>query len=341
VINKSEQFTTSSERKVLKVEEVQLQVLVLARVLSLEAQTLVDFQVAPLLSVQVVSAMVLEDLAASSLQIHRKYSSSYFSSLIVLWFTVITRKMFAGSGIFGNTSMFGSTQSSFFDDGNNNMDGGIPFSSSHGIPRRGGFASSGSRMHSHPQAKPEKPSEIIRPLKLSLEELYSGTVKHLKIGRRLMDGQTEDKVLEINILPGWKDGTKIRFPNAGNEVGPHGDSQDLVFMVETKPHETFERDNSDLICHIKIPLVEALAGPESHGAARKVLQLLDSRRIQVPLPIGIIRPGQQTTLNGEGMPIRKDGLVKKKGDLIVKWDVVFPTALSISQKEALRRALPS
>lgn len=258
----------------------------------------------------------------------------------MLWFTVVTRKMFSGSGIFGNTNMFGNTQSSFFDNGDDGMDGGIHFSSSGGIPRRGGFASSGSRMHSRPQAKPEKPSEIVRPLKLSLEELYSGTVKHLKIGRRLMGGKTEDKVLEINILPGWKDGTKIRFPNAGNEVGPHGDSQDLVFMVETKPHETFERNNNDLICHIKIPLVEALAGPESPGAARKVLQLLDARKIQVPLPIGIIRPGQQTTLNGEGMPIRKDGLVKKKGDLIVKWDVIFPTALSTSQKDALRRALP-
>jgi len=85
VINKSEQFTTSLERKVSKVEEAQLQVLVLARVLSLEAQTLADFQVAPLLSVQVVvSAMALEGLAASSLQIHRKYLSSYFFSLIVL-----------------------------------------------------------------------------------------------------------------------------------------------------------------------------------------------------------------------------------------------------------------
>jgi len=71
---------TSSERKVLKVEEAQLQVLVLVRVLFLEVQTLADFQAVPSLSAQVVS----EDLAASSLQIHRKYLSSYFSSLIML-----------------------------------------------------------------------------------------------------------------------------------------------------------------------------------------------------------------------------------------------------------------
>lgn len=236
--------------------------------------------------------------------------------------------------------MFGNTQSSLFNDGDVDMDSGIPFSSSGGMPRRGRFTSSGSRMHSHPEARPEKPSEIVRPLKLSLEELYSGSVKHLKIGRRLMDGKTEDKVLEINILPGWKDGTKVRFPNAGNEVGPHGDSQDLVFMVETKAHETFERNNNDLICYIRIPLVEALTGSESTGPAKKVLQHLDARKIQVSLPTGIIRPGQQTILSGEGMPIRKGGgLLKKRGDLIVKWDVAFPNSLSILQKDALRRAL--
>ena len=34
---------------------------------------------------------------------------------------------------------------------------------------------------------------------VSLKELYSGTVKRLKVGRRLLDGTTEDKVLEVHI----------------------------------------------------------------------------------------------------------------------------------------------
>ncbi|KAF5359383.1 hypothetical protein D9756_003627 [Leucocoprinus leucothites] len=263
----------------------------------------------------------------------------------------IFEQMFGGNSFFsggGLGNMFAGAQNPMFDE-DDDMNGSFPFTSSGGMPggmpRRGtsrtGFTSSGGRPRSHPQEKSEKkPSEIVRPLKLSLEDLYTGTVKHLKIGRRLMDGTTEDKVLEINVLPGWKDGTKIRFPHAGNEVSPHGDAQDLVFVVEAKPHERFERDNNDLIHRIKIPLAEALAGPETPSAARKPVHLLDGRRIQVALPVGIIKPGQQTTMSGEGMPIRKEG-AKKKGDLIIKWDVVFPTSLSSSQKDAVRRALPS
>ncbi|KAJ3562263.1 hypothetical protein NP233_g9684 [Leucocoprinus birnbaumii] len=262
----------------------------------------------------------------------------------------IFEQMFGGSGFFGGGgglgNMFGAQSQAFDED--DDMGGNFPFTSAGGMPggmpRRGtsrpGFTSSGSRPRSHPYEKAEKPSEIVRPLKLSLEDLYTGTVKHLKIGRRLMDGTTEDKVLEINVLPGWKDGTKIRFPHAGNEVAPHGDAQDLVFVVETKTHERFERDNNDLICRMKIPLAEALAGPESPAASRKTLQLLDGRRVQVSLPVGIIKPGQRTTMHGEGMPIRKEG-AKKKGDLIIIWDVVFPTSLSNAQKEAVRKAIPT
>ena len=95
---------------------------------------------------------------------------------------------------------------------------------------------------------------------MSLEDLYSGTTKHLKVGRRLLNGGTEDKVLEIQIHPGWKSGTKIRFPRAGNEQ-PNGEAQDLVFVVEEKPHDRFVRDGNDLVTTVKIPLVDALTEP--------------------------------------------------------------------------------
>ncbi|KAI0649402.1 hypothetical protein C8Q79DRAFT_510549 [Trametes meyenii] len=181
---------------------------------------------------------------------------------------------------------------------------------------------------------PSQPSEITRPLKVSLEDLYSGATKHLKVGRRLLNGGTEDKVLEINVSPGWKSGTKIRFPRAGNEQ-PTGESQDLVFVVEEKPHERFVRDGNDLVIHVKIPLVDALTGSDK----KQVVEHLDGRKIQVPVPFGIVKPGQQTTLPGEGMPIRKEGSVKKKGDLIVKWDIVFPERLTPAQKEGIRKVL--
>ncbi|KAJ3762641.1 hypothetical protein F5878DRAFT_47670 [Lentinula raphanica] len=179
------------------------------------------------------------------------------------------------------------------------------------------------------------PSEITRPLKVSLQDLYSGAVKHLKVGRKLLNGSTEDKVLDIQVHPGWKSGTKIRFARAGNEQ-VNGEAQDLVFVVEEKPHETFKREGNDLICNISIPLRDAL----THDGGKKQVETLDGRKIQVSVPAGIVKPGQETTVQGEGMPIRKDGMVKKKGDLIVKWNVIFPDRLTASQKEGLKKVLP-
>jgi DnaJ homolog subfamily B member 4 len=148
-----------------------------------------------------------------------------------------------------------------------------------------------------------------------------------------LSGKTEEKVLEIEVLPGWKQGTKIRFPKAGNEVRD-GESQDLVFVVEEKPHMVFERKDNDLTCKIEIPLVDALAG--STGTGKKTVTALDRRQLQIGIPAGIVRPGQETRVVGEGMPIRKD---RKKGDLIVKWDVKFPEKLTPSQKEGIRKVL--
>ena len=202
-----------------------------------------------------------------------------------------------------------------------------------GMP--GGFRarkrrSSDTRSSSQPPA-----SEITRPLKVSLEELYSGATKRLKVGRRLLSGETEEKVLEIEVHPGWKSGTKIRFPKAGNEQ-QEGDAQDLVFVVEEKPHPLFTRDGNDLISRLSIPLVDALAGSRE----KRVIQALDGRRIPIPIPVdAVIKPGQEVRIPGEGMPIRKDGIVRRKGDLAVQFDVVFPDRLTPAQREGVRKVL--
>jgi DnaJ homolog subfamily B member 4 len=242
------------------------------------------------------------------------------------------RQFFGGFGMGGMSGR----RTVFTDDDENDVGttfsfGGMPG----GMPNGRQSQSGARRATSTPStSEPQRPSEITRPLKVTLEELYSGAVKHLKVGRRLLSGATEDKVLEIQIHPGWKIGTKVRFPKAGNEQ-PNGDSQDLVFVVEEKPHPTFTREGNNLVYKLKIPLVDALAGSTS----RRTVDTLDGRKLQVPLPSGVIKPGQEHTISGEGMPIRKEGSVKTKGDLILKWDVVFPDRLTLSQKEGIRKIL--
>ncbi|KAG1759195.1 hypothetical protein EDD22DRAFT_806799 [Suillus occidentalis] len=217
-----------------------------------------------------------------------------------------------------------------FDDDDDTGGGGSYFGMPGGMPSE----RQAPRQQSSTSSSASAPSETTRPLKLSLEDLYSGTTKHLKVSRRLLGGSTEDKVLEIQVIPGWKSGTKIRFPRAGNEQ-PNGEAQDLVFVVEEKPHEVFTREGDDLICRLKIPLVDALTGADG----KKTVVALDGRKLQIPLPGGVVKPNQETRIPNEGMPIRKQGSTKKKGDLIVRWDVVFPDRLTPTQKEGLKKLL--
>lgn len=92
-----------------------------------------------------------------------------------------------------------------FDDDDDMSGGAGPrFTNVFGMP--GGFGGSGTRKRpSHPHASfPGSPhgtaaSEVNRPLKVSLEDLYTGTTKRLKVGRKLLSGGTEEKILEVEV----------------------------------------------------------------------------------------------------------------------------------------------
>jgi len=75
---------------------------------------------------------------------------------------------------------------------------------------------------------------VERPLPLTLEEIYKGVVKKMKIKRKSYDAsgkQTKvDQILEVPIKPGLKKGSKIKFNGVGDQV--EGGRQDLHFIVE-------------------------------------------------------------------------------------------------------------
>ena len=242
--------------------------------------------------------------------------------------------MFGMGGLGGLGGMHGASMFGDMDD----MGGTSPFSfrtTSGRMP--GGMDNTGGARYTQTQSQPPPKTEareITRPLKLSLEDIYGGTTKHLKVSRRKLDGSTEEKVLEIAVQPGWKEGTKVRFPRAGNE-NSDGSSPDLVFVVEDKQHARFSRSGNDLIARVEIPLVEALT---NESGSRKQLEHLDGRKLQVQVPPGVVKPGQETRVAGEGMPIRGKGATGK-GDLLVRWDVKFPDRLTPGQKEGIKRVL--
>ncbi|KDN41779.1 DnaJ-domain-containing protein [Tilletiaria anomala UBC 951] len=202
----------------------------------------------------------------------------------------------------------------------------------------------GGGMPSMPQ-EDEATKDSEKQLPCSLEDLYNGVTKKLKVGKRLMNGQTEEKVLQIDVKRGWKKGTKVRFSGAGNEVAP-GRSQDLVFIITEKLHPRFTRENDDLHIKLPLPIVDALDPPKPSSAGSKHnVKTLDYRTIDVPLPQPgpgpgktTVQAGRTTRIANEGMPISKtDG--KRKGDLVVQWELQMPDKLSDAQRAAIRQAL--
>ena len=212
------------------------------------------------------------------------------------------------------------------------------------VPGFGGFGGSGfddeeeddNYGHYHPQAGvPRQGPPIETPLRLTLEELYAGVVKKLKITRKVLnaDGRStrsEAKILEVPVKSGWKAGTKVTFEKHGDE-GLGVIPADVVFVVEEKPHAVFTREGNNLVHKARITLKDALCGGEY------TLKTLDDRRIRIPFG-GPVQSGSTQIVPGEGFPISKTG-GRQKGDLLLKFEVVFPDRLSEEQKKQLRNIL--
>lgn len=172
-----------------------------------------------------------------------------------------------------------------------------------------------------------------RHLPCSLEELYTGCTKKLKVARKLIDAQTRrpvmvEKILNVQIKPGWKAGTKIRYPGEGDEL-PNGTIQDIEFVIEEKKHLIYTRDGDDLKVNLQLTLTEALTG------FSKKLPTLDGKEITVSNK-NVTQPEQQMKFAGYGMPDQKNA--KGKGDLIITAKVTMPAFLTEHQRDLIRQA---
>uniref|UniRef100_A0A8C2NRJ8 Chaperone DnaJ C-terminal domain-containing protein n=1 Tax=Capra hircus TaxID=9925 RepID=A0A8C2NRJ8_CAPHI len=197
-------------------------------------------------------------------------------------------------------------------------------------PHQQEFHSSATRQWGPVRLKQDPPIE--RDLYLSLEDLFFGCTKKIKISRRVLneDGYSstiKDKILTIDVKPGWRQGTRITFEKEGDQ-GPNIIPADIIFIVKEKLHPRFRRENDNLFFVNSIPLGKV----SGHSGGAKGGQITWAP--PTPLPPSII-----TYINvpGEGMPLPEDPT--KKGDLFIYFDIQFPTRLTPQKKQMLRQAL--
>ncbi|KAG5627846.1 hypothetical protein H5410_013064 [Solanum commersonii] len=108
-----------------------------------------------------------------------------------------------------------------------------------------------------------------------------------------------------------------------------GEPGDLKFRIRTAPHEQFTREVNDLRTTVTITLVQALVGFE------KTIKHLDDHLVDISSK-GITKPKEVRKFKGEGMPLHYSN---KKGDLYIKFEVLFPTSLTEEQKKQIKEVL--
>ncbi|XP_041838141.1 dnaJ homolog subfamily B member 1b [Melanotaenia boesemani] len=204
--------------------------------------------------------------------------------------------------------------------------GGFPRSFSTGMGGMGGQTS---------VVKKQQDPPVVHDLRVSLEEVLSGCTKKMKISRKRLnpDGRTtrtEEKILEVQIRKGWKEGTKITFPKEGDET-PRNIPADVVFVLKDKTHSVFKRDGSDIIYPAKVSLRDALCGCTVN------VPTLDGRTVPVAVT-DVVHPGMKRRVSAEGLPYPKRP--DRRGDLIVEYEVKFPERLSQNARDTIAGVLP-
>lgn len=211
--------------------------------------------------------------------------------------------------------------------------GGGPFQG--GGPRRTTSGFGGAGGGARKGRTPEVETTVVeKPLPVSLEDIYAGATKKLKVQRKTYDSQTlkqsvEDKILSVPIKRGLKAGSKIKYPDMGDQV--EGGVQDLHFIIKEKAHPLFTRDGDDIKHTVEISLKEALTGWS------KTVSTIDGKQLSVS-SAGPTNPDWTERFPGQGMPKSKTPSVR--GDFIVGVKIKFPTSLTAQQKQQLKEILP-
>lgn len=233
-----------------------------------------------------------------------------------------------GMGGFGGANIFGVGGGMDHDDIFSHLQGG----------RGGGaFRSQSFNVHGDPQPKKMKVDPPIEhDLYVTLEDISTGCQKKMKISKMVVqpDGSArkEEKILQINVKPGWKAGTKITFPKEGDQI-PGKVPADIVFIIRDRPHSTFKRESSDIKYTAKLTLKEALC-----ATGQLKVPTLSGEVIPINIQNEVIKPTTIKRLQGRGLPYPKEP--NRRGDLIVNFDIVFPENISKSAREILIDVLP-
>ncbi len=134
-----------------------------------------------------------------------------------------------------------------------------------------------------------------------------------------------ERKISVKIPAGIESGMKLRVSGEGEAGLRGGQRGDLYVLIYVKPHEIFERHNSDILCEMPISTVEASLGAEVEVPTLK-------GKVKMKVPAGT-QSGKIFRLRGEGV---MDLHARVRGDEHVRIIVETPTNLNEAQKRLLQ-----
>ncbi|EPY35077.1 DnaJ like protein subfamily A member 2 [Angomonas deanei] len=143
----------------------------------------------------------------------------------------------------------------------------------------------------------------------------------------------DKKIFEVVIEKGMHRGDSIAFRGEGDQIPGVKLSGDIIIILDQKPHPVFTRKGNHLLMEKTISLAEALTGFKVN------ITHLDERKLTIqPSENLVTNPTMLYSVHREGMPVPHTGGVEK-GDLVIKFSVVFPTTIEPSAAAELRKIL--
>lgn len=133
-----------------------------------------------------------------------------------------------------------------------------------------------------------------------------------------------ERKINVKIPAGIESGMRLRISGEGEAGLRGGHRGDLYVLVYVKPHEIFERHNSDIYCEVPISIVQASLGTEIE------IPTLEGK-VKMKVPAGT-QSGKIFRLKGKGLPNLHD---HGHGDEHARIVVETPANLNAEQRRLI------
>lgn len=131
--------------------------------------------------------------------------------------------------------------------------------------------------------------------------------------------------VKVRVPAGVDTGTRLRIPGAGESSPNGGQPGDLHIVIRVRPHDTFEREGTNVYLDYPLTFVQAALGDEIE------VPTLDGK-VKLRIPEGT-QTGTSFRLKGQGV-VRLG--TQQRGDQHVRVHVMTPTNLTEKQKDLFR-----